>query len=396
MTRSILALTPVLLLACDPKVEVDDTATVETDADTDTDADADADADSDTDADTDPTEPEWHLLVTTTDYTTGALARVDPDGTVTDDLLAISSDSAVRPGARDVYLLQRSSENTVSVFAAGAYTTPTLEFSTGDGSNPTAVANCSGKLWVTRFLTGDVGIYDGLSGLQTGSVDLSAWADADGSSEPDDIYVSSSGYLYVTLSQLDYLSTYSSADGSGVLVKIACADGTVAQSWDVGPNPRMTPDTSQPGRLILSGGDYYTDDFSGVDLDGGIWFFDTATDTLSEPLLTEASLGLNVGSVVTTSTGKALTSLDDGYTWDLACLDLGTGGYTSLELGNAFVTGMAAAPTGQVWVGIGTGFGTPTGSDVAPGLHAVDPATCAITDSATTGMQASSIGLVLQ
>jgi len=165
-------------------------------------------------------------------------------------------------------------------------------------------------------------------------------------------------------------------------------------AWDVGPNPRMEADASQPGRIVLSGGDYYTDDFSGADLDGGVWFFDTATGTLSDPLLTEKQLGFNTGAVVTTSTGAALTSLDDGWTWDLACLDLGTGATTTLELGNAFVTGMVAAPTGHIWTSIGMGFGAPTGSDVAPGVYPVDPVACTLGAGSATSMPAGSLAVV--
>jgi hypothetical protein len=390
---------PLLLLlsfACEPKVAEDDTGLTETDADTDTDSDADGDTDTDTDTDVTPT-AEWHVLAATTDYTTGALARIDSDGTVHDAIAPVSSDTAVQFDGGLVYVLQRSSENTISVYAPGEYTEPRLEFSTGDGTNPTSVATCGGMIWSTLQLTGELGIFDPSTGFRTGTVDLAAWADADGSAEPDALWVAPNGYLYVTLAQLDYINTYSSVDGSGTLLKVDCATHDVVGEWETGPNPGLVVDASDPTRAFLSGGDYFTDDFSGIDLDGGVWVFDSTSDTLEGPLVTEADLGFNIGGIYATSNGWALTTLNDTATWDVVCVRLSDWSMTVVDLGDIFVSAVTATPDDTVWVSQAPGydFSDPDPTDDPIGIVEWDPTTCTPGTVSHTALGPSSLTTVV-
>ena len=385
------------LLACDPKVSVDDTAAVDdTDADTDTDTDTDADADTDTDTDVEPA-VDWHILLSTTDYTTGALSQIAADGTLTDGFLPISSDTAVRADNGHVYLLQRSSENTLSMYQPGSYDAPEVEFSTGDGSNPTGAAMCDGKILVSRQLTGDIAAYDPTTGFAVGTIDLSDWADDDGSAEPDAIFVSPNGSAYVTLLQLDYINTYASVDGTGTLLKIDCTDLSVTDEWEVGPNPNLTRDAVDLNGFYLSGGDYYLPDYSGPELDGGVWHFDTATDTLSDSLTTEEGLGKNIGGIYTRADGFGLTTLDDGYRWTIGCINLTDWTITSVEIGNVFVPSITGDPEGGVWVAQAAGFDytdTDT-SDDQIGITRWDPATCASSTVVRTALLPSSLETVI-
>ena len=385
-----------LLLACDPKVAVDDTSAV-SDSDTDTDADTDTDTDGDTDTDTDPPPVDWHVLLSTTDYTTGALSRIEADGSLTDGFLGISSDTAVRTDHGHVYLLQRSSENTVSMYRPGAYDAPEVEFSTGDGSNPTGAALCGSKILVSRQITGDIGAYDPTTGFAVGAIDLSAWADDDGSAEPDAIFVAPNGAAYVTLLQLDYINTYASADGAGTLLKIDCGSLAVVDEWEVGPNPNLTPDAVDPAAFYLSGGDYYLPDYSGPELDGGVWHFDTATDTYSDQLVSEETLGKNIGGIYARADGYGLTTLDDGYRWSIGCINLTDWTITSVDVGNVFVPSVTGDPEGGVWVAQAGGFDytdTDT-SDDQIGVTRWDAAECASGISVTTALQPSSLETVI-
>lgn len=348
--------------------------------------------DTDTDSDTD-TDPDWHLVLTTTDYTTGALARIDPDGAVSDGLLPVSSDAAVTHQDGKVYVLNRSSENTVQVFDSGDYSMPALEFSTGDGSNPHDVAACGGKLFVSLYSQDHLGVYDAASGLATGTVDLSAFDDGDGSPEADGMMVSSNGHLYVALNQLDYIKTYASADGSGTLVKVDCSTNTVVGSWHVGPNPRLQVHPDQPDQALLTGGDYYLPDYSGPKLDGGIWVFDTTTDTLAGPFLSEADVGYNLGGIAGDGQGHAITTFDDGYSWSVVCLSFFDWSYSVIEGDNWFAGGMAADPDGGVWVSLNQGF-TYGGGTVTPGVGRYDPVNCVRSGSATTALPPSAITAV--
>ena len=58
--------------------------------------------------------------------------------------------------------------------------------------------------------------------------------------------------------------------GSGALVEIDCADGSVTNTWEVGFNVRLFPDPRNNNGLLLLDGTLYAQD-------GGISVFDTST-----------------------------------------------------------------------------------------------------------------------
>lgn len=374
-----------LLLACTGK-DTDDTSTPDDTADT-----GDTTDTGDT-ADTGDTGmgADWELVVTTTDYTTGALARVDSAKVLHDSLAVISSDAAVQVQDGEVYLLSRSSQNAVSVYRDGDYTTPVLNFSTGDGSNPHGVAKCGGYLFVSLYSTATLGVYDPATGLSAGTVDLSAFDDGDGSPEPDALYAAPNGALYVVMNQLDYVNTYESADGSGTLAKVDCATFQVTESWDVGPNPSFDVDPRDADQLLLSGGNWFNDDWSGPELDGYLQVFDTSTDTLGDVLMTEEEAGFNLGGVAGGADGKVITTFDTAYTWTVVCMDLNTGDYTTLDAGNAFIGALEASPDGLVWASQSLGFGE---GDATTGFVAYDPATCTVAASVTPTLGPSSMAV---
>lgn len=393
-----------LLVACEPKAPEDtgsgDTADTSDSSDT-TDSTADSGGDSDTnDSDTNDSgetgetggpPAHWQLVVTTTDYTTGALATIDEDGTVTDNVLAISSDAAVVADHDTVYVLNRSSENTVQVYEGGDFSHPTVEFSTGDGSDPTGIARCGDHLFVTRYLLGDIGVYDAATGLPVGVVDLSAFDDGDGSSEPDSIMATPDGTIYASLNQIDYGGTYTSVDGSGTLVEIDCATLNVLDAWDVGPNPHFETDPGRPGLLFLTGGNYFNADYTGPDLDGGIYTFDTQTNMLTGPLLTEATVGYNIGGVVAAPGGQAFTTFDTASVWMPVCLNLGDWSYTAVDAGNVYIGSHVATPDGQVWAAQGRGYGS--GAPGAVGVVPYDLASCTAGTGLRTALGPSSLAV---
>lgn len=333
---------------------------------------------------------DWEMVVTTTDYTTGALARIDSAGTLHDSLAVISSDAAVQSQDGDLYLLSRSSQNAVSVYRDGDYTTPVLNFSTGDGTNPHGVAKCGGYLFVSLYSTATLGVYDPATGLSAGTVDLSAFDDGDGSPEPDAVYAAPNGALYVVMNQLDYVNTYESADGSGTLAKVDCSSFQVTDSWDVGPNPSFDVDPRDPDQLLISGGNWFNDDWSGPELDGYLQVFDTSTDSLGDVLMTEEDAGFNLGGVAGGADGKVITTFDTAYSWTVVCMDLNSGDYTTLDVGNAFIGALEASPDGLVWASQSLGFGK---GDATTGFVAYDPATCTAVSSVSPTLGPSSMAV---
>lgn len=402
-----LLLLPGLLLVlpgCDPKVAEDtgtgdsaDSGVDTADSDTSTDSGDDSGEDSgedsgdDTGDDTSAPPPHWQLVVATTDYTTGALATIDEDGTVHDSLIPISADAAIVADRDTVYVLNRSSENTVVVYEHGDFTTPTAEFSTGDGSNPTGITRCGANLFVSRYLYGDIGVYDAVTGLAVGSVDLSAFDDGDGSAEPDSIYTAPNGSVYVSLNQIDYGGSYNSVDGSGTLVQLDCDNMTVLASWDVGPNPHFEFDPGNPAMLYLNGGNYFNADYSGPELDGGVYTFDTNTNTLVGPHLTEAAVSYNIGSVVSSGLRRGFTTLDNASVWTPACLNLDTWAYLAVDAGNVYIGSHVATPDGTVWAAQGRGYGS--GAPGAVGIVPYDTATCVAGTGLRTALPPASLAV---
>lgn len=394
MRLSFLSILPALGLlplftACDPKVGDDTNEPADTDTDTDSDTDTDTDSDTDTDTDTDV---DFTLVATTTDYTAGALITISADGVLTDSVIPVSSDASVRAFGTHTYVLNRSSENTVQRFDDLDFSAPVIEFSTGDGSNPHDVAECGGSVVVSLFAGNSLMVVDAATGLQTGSVDLSAFDDGDGTPEADTMYVAPNGYLYVTLEQL---SNFVSADGSGTLAKVDCSTWQVVDSWDVGPAPMLAPDPTNPTGLFLTGGDYYTADYSAVALDGGLWLFDTATDALTGPVLTEADLGANLGNVVGTPDGHLVTSLNDGYTWTLVCMKNTDWSMITVDLGNAYIGSMTVTPDGNVWAAVTNGF-LDGGAPTVWGFTPLNPGTCELGLAVAPTLAPSSIAVVVQ
>jgi hypothetical protein len=343
-----------------------------TDDTKDTATDTGADTATDT-ADTGEASPPLAVVVTS-DYTVGTLNTADMDGALTPDLLPTSGDTVVFAEGDRLWLLDRSA-NVIRAYDGRDFTAPAWEASTGEGSNPVGVATCGGKVFVARYFVPSLLVLDPATGLSLGEVDLSAFADDDGSPEADSLIAAPNGRLYATLNQLDYLVTYASVDGSGTLVEVDCEALTVRDSWDVGPNPHATA-IGDGATLAIHGGDYFLPDWSGPALDGGLWRFDTETGTLSEPLLTEESLGGNIGNVVIREDGRGLYTLDDGYTWSVSCFDATTGAAAATFDPAAFVQGAVLAPDGTAWLVQRSPFSGEAGTvgTVRVSLETCDPA----------------------
>lgn len=356
------------LLACEP--EVVDTAVDDA-------ADGDADSAGDT------AEPAYTVAVTTTDYAAGALATVDgTTGALTDSLLSLGGDPVVKAEGDLVYILSRAGENTVRRYTAGDWTAPTLEFSTGDATNPYDVATCGGRLWVSLWDAGGIGAWDPTTGQVLASVDLTAFDDGDGSGNPDSLHCAPNGFLYATLQRYNFDS---SASDAGAVVKIDPATAKVVASWTTVNNARFLPHASDASELWIDGGNYFG-------FDGALVRFDTASDTLDEPVWQEADLGMNVSLVAGNDGTNAIMVTNDGSTWEVWCLSLADWSYTRAEQPGAFVGGGAMSPDGKVWLTYAKGF-----SDTVPttveGVVAWDPAACSPAAPLRTALPAYSVAV---
>lgn len=370
-----------LLLGC-PSAETDTSKIDDSGVDT---------ADTADTADTD-TNTEYSVAVSTTDYSAGALAMVGPDGTLTDSVLSIGSDIALRHEGDTLYILDRTSENTIRVYEDLDLTAPTLEFSTGDASNPHDIATCGGAYFVSLYNDGDVGVFSTSDGSRIGTVDLSEYADEDGSGEPDSMLVAPNGFLYVALNVYDY-TYYSSYDGW--LVKIDCSTKAVVADWQITTNPRLMPYPGSDSKFLIATGNYYDPITYEAVYDGYLYSFDTETDTQSFPLLAEQPQSLNIGSIAGTA-DAAVVIMDDGANWYPKCSVPNDSGWTltaptNFPAGSTFITAAEVSPDGLVWVAGSPGWGGETSTS---GLWTIDPVTCSVVDTYTTALPAASIAVL--
>ncbi|HNC98341.1 MAG TPA: hypothetical protein PLA94_08460 [Myxococcota bacterium] len=323
------------------------------------------------------------LAIATTDYQTGALALWDSGtGVLSDSVLLTSSDNAVAAADGKLFVMGRSSENTVRMYGDDL-DQPEAEFSTGDATNPQDVALCGDHIVVALYETNYLGLYS-LSGQPAGQVDLSAWGDGDGGPEADDLYLSPEGYLYVSLNRLN--ATYR-AEGNGRLLKVDCSSGEVVDDWEVSPNASIYPDARHPGSFLIGGGNYFAEGSAQMELDGWVQSFTTATDTLSEPLLTEEDFGANLGFVSNEDDGSRVVISDNGYQWELSCVAADGTRTPALE-GNIYLSSAIFGPDGRLWLAARPGFGEGSSTE---GVIAFDPATCHAGEPLVTALPPSSL-----
>ena len=295
-------------------------------------------------------EGQTHAVVVTTDFAVGALATVELDTLdVTDEITATSGDAVVRADCGYVFVINRYQHDSVRVYDPDDLVNPLVEFSTGAGSNPQDVGCCGDELFVTRLEETSIGIYDLDTGMPVGEVDLSEFADDDGT--PEAATMARIGdTLYVALQRLDRSDTvWLPAPDGGRVVEIDCESREVTDSWATASNVSVQPHGARPDALLLFDGVYYDEDWM-VALDGGVRELDPSLDEVDDYRLEEADLGGNVVGVCTTGTGQGLlvTAEDQGHR--VMCFD--TDGWTPWEA--AFTTGyvpeVACSDTGLAFI----------------------------------------------
>jgi hypothetical protein len=303
-------------------------------------------------------------VVSTTDFSVGALAVVDLEsGAVSDTLTATSGDPTVVADAGWLFLVNGYNTDTIRVYADGDLSAPLAEFSTGAGSNPHDVEVCRGKMFVSLYETTRIGIYDPSSGAETGAVSLVDWSDADGLPEVSSL-VELDGVLYAALQHFDRDDGWTSTEGE--VLEIDCESGTVTQTWQVGPSPRITAHPTRPGALLVQTGVHWQ-------ADGGLWVLDVAEGLEEEAILLESEAQVDLVSLATSDTGHlVLTAAGFEKGSSLVCLDLSTGSWSSTGESDAWFARIDASPTGEAWISV-----RPSPDDSDHGLWVFDIDACA-------------------
>ena len=144
-------------------------------------------------------------FVTTSDYITGNSSVVWLDGSYSHDnnVRALHSDAVARFYNGLIYVVNRMGADNIQILDPQNGFSSVRQFSVGAGSDPHDIVVLSPtKAYVTRYNTNAIWIVDPSQGIQTGSIDLSGLADADGRAEID-MMCRVGNRVFVTVQRLD-------------------------------------------------------------------------------------------------------------------------------------------------------------------------------------------------
>jgi len=223
------------------------------------------------------------------------------------DLEVVSGDPVARAEGGGVFVVNRYFFDNVQVLDPAAGFSTSLQFSTGNGSNPhDALAIDPNRLYVTRYEApyNDVLIADPTDGHAVGYIDLSALAaNASGTPRADGM-IAADGLVFVGLQDID--SSFTDY-GPGILAVVDPATDSLVRSIPMsGVNP-----FGRPALHPVTGDLYYA--MAGVfqgslprELSGGIEVVDPRTLTSQGLLIDDDDLGGNVSSVALWDAGGAV------------------------------------------------------------------------------------------
>ena len=249
-------------------------------------------------------------ILTTTDFSSGSLAVVNLEThQATVNLLNIHSDASVQTYRGKIYVVNRLGQDNILVLDPDDLTTPVLQFSVGNGSNPQHIAFASEtKAYVSRLKSERVLVVNPATGDSLGGVDLSFVADADGLPEATFLTIFD-GRLYVTCQRLDRDAPFwPPTDRSEVVVVDVNTDTVIDLDSTRDGTQGIVLQASNPfGGQVRVGAKLYLSCLGrrGA-LDGGIEVLDLQNNRSEGVLLSEVDLGGDAGAF-------AMVSQDRGY-----------------------------------------------------------------------------------
>ena len=253
-------------------------------------------------------------VITTTDYSSGSFSSMDlSTNTATHDHLTIHSDAAVWTYRDKVYILNRLGQDNVIVLSRSDLKTPLTQYSTGNGSNPHDMAFVSEeKAYISRYERTQLLIVNPITGDSLGAVDLSAFADADGLPEMNQLALYDN-YLFVACQRLDRDNRFVPTDVS----VIAVVDVMTDQVVDVDANTAGVQGIVMAGKNSVSADQRHdkwilstVNSFSDF-TDGGIEVVDLENLRSEGIVIGEIALGGNTNSLAMISDNKGYVVVSD-------------------------------------------------------------------------------------
>ena len=253
-----------------------------------------------------------NLFVSTSDFSTGSTAFLQAGTEEAEiNLLGVHSDAVVRFHDGMIYVINRLGQDNIIVLDAVDVSTPLIQFSVGNGTNPQDIeVVAADKAYITLYERSEVLVVDPRNGTELDRIDLSSFADDDGLPEAAQI-VRVGQRIYVSCQRLDRNTTWGPADNSFLAVididsnslidvdpEIEGIQGIVLSS----PNPNTLIPVDQS--IVVSTVAHFGDRL------GGIEIIDTQNNRGSGLAVSEEDLGgdLNGIALVNDERGFAIIS----------------------------------------------------------------------------------------
>jgi hypothetical protein len=303
---------------------------------------------------------DYFTFITTTDYVTGSSSTISLDGsyTVEQDVAGIHSDAVARYYDGLIYVVNREGADNIQILNPDDNFSTVRQFSVGNSSNPTDIAIINAtKAYVTRNDSTELWIVDPSTGIKTGVIDLSDFADSDGIPEMDKM-CRVGDYLFVTIQRLDRNNYWLPVAPSYIAVVDIQADTLVdtnpitpgSQSIQLnGTDPasdiQLNPFT---GMLYVSCVGYW-----GVQ-DCGVEKIDPVTFQSNGYMLTETAAGGDINDVEIVAPDKGYVIISDASFHNVLLSfnpSSGTVISTMYAPGDYVLSDIELAPTGELFVG---------------------------------------------
>jgi hypothetical protein len=298
-------------------------------------------------------QPQSLAFVIATDFQTGSFANVSLAAPYTvvpsSPSRQVNNDAVARTFDGLVYVVNRFGADNIQVLDPQRDFATTLQCSTGNGTNPNDIGFLSAtKAYVARLGSPQVLIVNpsaqpDCSDFTLGTIDLSAFADADGIPDMNQLAVVGKR-LYVSLERLQ---NFVPAALGAVIVIDTDTDMVLNEITLTGENPfgQTKGLTVSDGALVIS----ETGNF-GVN-DGGIERVDLASGTAQGFFITEADLGGDISDFVLVSDhlGYALVSLPD-FTTSMVAFDPTAGAVLRTVVAGASPSDIELDENGQLFM----------------------------------------------
>jgi len=319
---------------------------------------------------------DYFAFIITSDYSTGSASTISLDGSyhVEKDVASVHSDAVSRYHDGLIYVVNREGADNIQILdPAGGFST-VKQFSVGSSSNPTDIIVIDDtKAYVTRYDSTELWIVDPSTGIQTGGIDMSGFADSDGIPEMDQM-CRVGDYVFITIQRIDRNNYWLPVGTSYIAVVDVAADTLVDTDPSApglqaiplsAPNPwsslQLNPYT---GKLYVSCVDYW-----GLQ-DGGVVSVDPVSFQSEGILLTESAAGGDIHDVeiVGPELGYIII-VDPSFNQVLLSFNPQTGSiiHTLYSPGDYVLNDIELAPTGELFLA----DRTPTN----PGIRLYDIAT---------------------